>query len=42
MTASANQTIGLANGRAENWVPEIAFTRFNALSHRQLTFPVCC
>ena len=39
MTAQANQTTGLTNGRAANWVSEVAFSPFRALSHRHLTFP---
>ena len=41
-TARANQTTGLTNGRAANWVPEVVFSPFCALSRRQLTFPSCC
>ena len=41
-TARANQTTGLANGRAANWEPEVVFSPFRALSRRQLTFPSCC
>ena len=42
MTAPANQTIGLTNGRAANWAPEVEFSPFRALSRRQMTFPFCC
>ena len=42
ITARANQTTGLTNGRAANWVPEVVFSRFRALSRRQLTFPSSC
>ena len=38
-TARANQTTGLTNGRAENWVPEVEFSPFRALTRRQMTFP---
>ena len=41
-TARANQTTGLANGRAANWEPEVVFSPFRALSRLQLTFPFCC
>ena len=41
-TARANQTTGLANGRAANWAPEVEFSPFRALSRRQMTFPFCC
>ena len=41
-TARANQTTGLTNGRAANWVPEVEFSPFRALSRRQMTFPFCC
>ena len=30
------------NGRAANWAPEVEFSRFRALSRRQMTFPFCC
>ena len=42
MTACANQTTGLTNGKEVNWSPEVEFSPFHALSHRQLTFPFCC
>ena len=42
MTARANQTTGLTNGRVANWAPEVVFSPFRALSRRQLTFPSCC
>ena len=32
----------VTNGRAANWVPEVVFSPFCALSRRQLTFPSCC
>ena len=41
-TARAKQTTGLTNGRAANWVPEVEFSPFRALSRRQMTFPFCC
>ena len=41
-TARANQTTGLTNGRAANWVPEVESSPFRALSRRQITFPFCC
>ena len=41
-TARANQTTGLTNGRATNWAPEVEFSRFRALSRRQMTFAFCC
>ena len=41
-TARANQTTGLTNGKATNWAPEVEFSRFRALSRRQMTFPFCC
>ena len=41
-TTRPNQTTGLTNGRAANWVPEVAFSPFRVLSRRQLTFPFCC
>ena len=41
-TARADQTTGLSNGREANWAPEVVFSPFHALSHRQLTFPSCC
>ena len=41
-TASANQTIGLTNGRAAIWAPEVEFSHFRALCRRQMTFPFCC
>ena len=31
MTARANQTTGLTNGRAANWAPEVEFSPFRAL-----------
>ena len=40
--ARANQTTGLTNGRATNWAPEVEFSRFRALSRRQMTFAFCC
>ena len=39
MTAGANQTAGLTNGRAANWAPEVEFSPYRALSSRQMTFP---
>ena len=46
MTARANQTTGLTNGKAVNWAQddsqEVEFSPFRALSLRQLTFPFCC
>ena len=42
MTARANQTTGLTNGRATNCTPEVEFSPFRALSRRQMTFPFCC
>ena len=42
MTACRNQTTGLTNGKEVNWAPEVEFSPFLALSHRQLTFPFCC
>ena len=41
-TARTNQTIGLTNGRATNWAPEVEFSRFRALSRRQMTFAFRC
>ena len=41
-TAHANQTTGLINGRAANWVPEVEFSPFRTLTRRQMTFPSCC
>ena len=41
-TARANQTTGLTNGRTANWVPEVEFSSFRALTRRQMTFPSCC
>ena len=40
-TARENQTAGLTNGRAANWIPEVAFSPFRVLSRRQLTFSFC-
>ena len=37
-----NQTTSLTNGRAPNWVPEVEFSPFRALSRRQMTFSFCC
>ena len=34
--------MGLTNGRAANWAPEVEFSIFRALSRSQLTFPFCC
>ena len=42
MTARANQTTGLTNGREANWAPEVKFSSFRALSRRQMTFSSCC
>ena len=42
ITARANQTTGLTNGRTANWEPEVAFSSFCMLSRRQLTFLFCC
>ena len=36
-TARANRATGLTNVRAANWVPEIEFSPFCALSRRQMT-----
>ena len=36
-TARANQTNGLTNGRGTNWTSEVKFSRFRALSRRQMT-----
>ena len=41
-TARANRTTGLTNVRAANWVPEVEFSPFCALSRRQMTFPFFC
>ena len=41
-TARANRTTGLTNVRAANWVPEVEFSPFCALSRRQMTFSFCC
>ena len=41
-TARANHTTGLTNGRATDWAPEVEFSRFRALSRRQMTFAFCC
>jgi len=41
-TARANQTTGLTNGRAANWVPVVEFSPFRALTRRQMTFPSGC
>ena len=41
-TARKNRTTGLTNVRAANWVPEVEFSPFYALSRRQMTFPFCC
>ena len=41
-TARANRTTGLTNVKAANWVPEVEFSPFWALSRRQMTFPFCC
>ena len=41
-TARTNQTTALTNGRATNWAPEVEFSRFRALSRRQMTFAFCC
>ena len=35
MTERANQTTGLTNDRAANWAPEVEFSPFRTLSHRQ-------
>ena len=35
-TARANQTTGLTNGRAANWVPEVESSPFRALSRKRL------
>ena len=35
MTERANQTTGLTNDRAANWAPEVEFSPFRKLSHRQ-------
>ena len=40
--ARENPTTGLTNGRAANWVPEVEFRPFRALTRRQMTFPFCC
>ena len=40
-TTRPNQTTGLTNDRAANWVPEVVFSPFRALSRRQLTSPFC-
>ena len=39
-TALANQTSGLTNGRAANWVPEVEFSLFRALSRCQITYRI--
>ena len=41
-TARANLTTGLTNGRAANCPPEVEFSRFRALSRRQMTIPFSC
>ena len=41
-TVRANQTTGLTNGRAANWVPEVELSPFRGLTCRQMTFPSCC
>ena len=41
-TARAFQTTGLTNGRVANWVPEVEFSPFRALTHRQMTSLFCC
>ena len=41
MTAHANQTTGLTNGRAANWALEVEFGPFHTLSRHQMTFPFC-
>ena len=44
-TVRANQTTGLTNGRGTNWTPEVKFSRFRALSCRQMTLliqPIMC
>ena len=41
-TARANLTSDLTNGRAANWVPEVVFSPFRALSRRQPKFPSRC
>ena len=41
-TARADQSNSLTNGRAANWAPEVAFSFFPALYHRQQTSPFCC
>ena len=44
-TARANQTTGLTNGRGTNRTPEVKFSRFRALSRRQMTLliqPIMC
>ena len=41
MTARANQTAGLTNGRAANWAPEVEFSPFRALyRHENNDVPV--
>ena len=41
MTARANQTTGLTNGRATNWAPEVEFSPISGLSSHQMTFQFC-
>ena len=36
MTARANQTTGLTTDRAANWIPEVEFSPFRALTRRQM------
>ena len=40
-TARANQTTGLTNGRAANWVPEVEFSPFRALSRKGKRLQSC-
>ena len=42
MTARANQTTSVTNGRAVTWALEVGFSPFCALSRPQLTFPFRC
>ena len=37
-----NQTTSLTNGRVPNWVAEVEFSPFRALSRSQITFSFCC
>ena len=42
LATEKNQTTGLTNGRVTNWVPEVMFSPFDALSRPQLTLLFCC